>query len=413
MSLDPAELRGLFDRVVTVTAEDARAHPGDPGGRQPVHTLYVPADRFSADTLDEVGAEARRLLQSHAGDPPSFAAAFDLPAELAEVVAERVAVKLREQPVEDLRIDFEDGYGVRDDDTEDAHVAAAATVVADAMAAGTLPPFAGLRVKSFCDGLHERSVRSLDGFLTTLLERTGGRPPDGFAITFPKIVAAGQVAAFAEVCGRMEEAMGLPENDLRVELQVETTQSIVDRDGRLGLAALVAAGGGRVSAAHFGVFDYTAACGLLPAHQRSTHPACDFARHVMQATLAGTGVRLSDGSTNVVPAADTRDAVHAAWRAHAAGVRHSWAHGFYQGWDLHAAHLPSRFATVYATLLADLDEAIARISAWATASATEGVLDEPATIRSLLGQVRRAVDCGAIDRREVSRRTGLQQLPGR
>ena len=406
-SLDPATLQDLFDRVASAAAEDVDAHPGDPAGRQPVHTLYVPADRFSAGTVAEMGAEARRLLEAHAATPASFAAAFGIAQGLAEAVRQRVTAKLRDEPVEDLRIDFEDGYGVRDDVTEDEHAAAAAIVVAEAMGAGTLTPFVGLRVKSFCDGLVQRSVRTLDVFLTALLERTGGRLPSGFAVTFPKIIAPEHVEGFAEVCARLETALGLAAGLLRFELQIETTQSIVDRDGRLALPALVAAGGGRVSAAHFGVFDYTAACGLLPAEQRSTHPACDFARHVLQTTLAGTGVRLSDGSTNVVPAGDTRADVLAAWKVHAAGVRHSWAHGYYQGWDLHPAHLPSRFATVYAILLGGLDDVLARIKAWTAQSAAAGVLDEPATARALLTHLRRAIDCGAIPEAEALDRAGI------
>lgn len=409
-SLDPAGLQPLFDRVGSIATEDARAHPGDPAGRQPVHTLYVPADRFSQDTVASIAAEARRLLDVHAGTAASFSAAFGVPATLAQAVRQRVAAKLRDEPVEDLRIDFEDGYGVRDDATEDAQAAAAATVVAEALAGGTATPFVGLRVKSFCDGLEQRSVRTLDVFLTVMLERTGGRLPHGFAVTFPKIVAAEHVAAFAEVCGRLEKALGLPAGELRFELQVETSQSIVDRNGRLALPVLVAAGEGRVCAAHFGVFDYTAACGLLPGEQRSTHPACDFARHVMQTTLAGTGVRLSDGSTNVVPTGDTSEAVHAAWQTHSAGVRHSWAHGFYQGWDLHAAHLPSRFATVYAILLDGLDDVLGRIRAWSAQSSAAGVLDEPATVRSLLAQVRRAIDCGAVPEAEALDRAGIDQV---
>jgi hypothetical protein len=406
-SLDPAGLQELFDRVTSVAGEDARAHPGDSHGRQPVHTVYLPADRFSAGTVAEMGAEALRLLDAHAATPATFAAAFGIPRTLTEAVCQRVGAKLRTEPVEDLRVDFEDGYGVRDDASEDEHAVAAAIVVAEALAGGTATPFVGLRVKSFCDGLQQRSVRTLDVFLTALLERTEGRLPGRFAVTFPKIVAPEHVAAFAEVCARLEQALGLAVGVLRFELQVETPQSIVDRQGRLALPALVGAGDGRVSAAHFGVFDYTAACGLLPDEQRSTHPACDFARHVMQTTLAGTGVRLSDGSTNVVPAGDTSAAVHAAWQAHSAGVRHSWVHGFYQGWDLHPAHLPSRYATVYAILLDGLDEALARVRAWSAQSAAAGVLDEPATVRALLAHVRRAVDCGAILEAEALDRAGI------
>jgi citrate lyase beta subunit len=409
-SLGEGSLGDLVASVEEVAAAHARRHPGDPGGRQPVHTVYVAADRFAAGTAGAWGAEALRLLDAHAPDGAALAAALGLDdAALATAVRDRVAAKLATEPVEDLRIDFEDGYGIRDDAEEDRDAARAAAEVAAAEAAGTLPPFAGLRVKSFADGLHLRSIRTLDAFLTGLLERAG-RPPDGLVVTFPKVVAAGHVAAFAELLGRLEAALGLPDGRLRFEVQVETTQSILDPDGRAGLRGIAEAAGGRLAGAHFGVYDYTAACGLAPSEQRLTHPACDFARHVMQVALAGTGVRLSDGSTAAVPATDDTPAVHAAWRLHAGHVRHSLRHGFWQGWDLHPAQLPSRYAAVHAWHLDGFEQAAARIAAFhAGEPGPGGVLDEPATVKALVGQLRRAVHCGAVPEAEALARTGIER----
>jgi hypothetical protein len=409
-SLDEATLADLVARVEEVAAAHARRYPGDPGGRQPVHTVYVAADRFAAGTATAYGAEALRLLDAHAADGAALAAALDLddPA-LAAAVRERVAAKLDREPVEDLRIDFEDGYGVRDDAEEDRDAALAAAAVAEALAAGALPPFVGPRVKSFADGQHRRGIRTLDVFVTGLLERAG-RLPDGLMVTFPKVVAAEHVAVFAELLGRLEAALGLPDGRLRFEVQVETTQSILDPAGRVGLRGIAEAAAGRLAGAHFGVYDYTAACGLAPSEQRLTHPACDFARHVMQVALAGTGVRVSDGSTAVVPAGDDTPAVHAAWRLHAAHVRHSLRHGFWQGWDLHPAQLPSRYAAVYAWHLQGFEQAAARVRAFhAGAPGPGGVLDEPATVTALVGQLRRAVHCGVVPEAEALAGTGLDR----
>jgi hypothetical protein len=409
-SLDEAGLADLVARVERAAAAHARRYPGDPGGRQPVHTVYVAADRFAAGTAAAHGAEALRLLDAHAPDGATLAAALGLHDQaVAAAVRERVAAKLAREPVEDLRIDFEDGYGARDDAEEDRDAARAAATVAEALAAGTLPPFAGPRVKSFADGRHRRAIRTLDVFLTGLLERAG-RLPDGLLVTFPKVVAAEHVAAFAELLGRLEAALGLPDGRLRFEVQVETTQSIFDPAGRVALRGIAEAAAGRLTGAHFGVYDYTAACGLPPSEQRLTHPACDFARQVMQVTLAGTGVRLSDGSTAVVPAGDDTPAVHAAWRLHAAHVRHSLRHGFWQGWDLHPAQLPSRYAAVYAWHLEAFEQAAARVHAFhAGAPGPGGVLDEPATVKALVAQVRRAVHCGAVPETEALARTGLDR----
>ncbi len=143
---------------------------------------------------------------------------------------------------------------------------------------------------------------------------------------------------------------------------VETPQSIFGSDGRVALPDLVRAGRGRCVGAHFGTYDYTAALGIAAAYQSMAHPACDFARHVMQVSLAGTGVALSDGSTNVLPVGD-RAAVHAAWRLHYRDVRRSLENGFYQGWDLHPAQLATRFAANFGFFLEGKRAALERLRA--------------------------------------------------
>lgn len=373
-------------------------------GRQPVHTVYVPADRFRPDTVGWFGREARSLLDRHAPDGPTFADALGLEIgdPLATTVRERTAAKLEREPVEDLRIDFEDGYGARDEEEEDRHASGAAR----SAAVGGMPARWGLRVKSFADGLHRRSVRTLDVFLTTFLE-AGGGPTEGFVVTFPKVVDARHVEAFAGALARLEPALGLAAGSLRFEVQVETPQSVLDPQGRAALRGILAAAGGRLTGAHFGVFDYTSSLGLMPWEQRLDHPANDFARHVAQVALAGTGVELSDGSMNVVPASDSTDDVHATWRAHSAAVRHSLRHGFVQGWDLHPSHLPSRYGMVYGWLLPHLDDAVRRVRAWHEQSSAGGVLDEPATVRSLLRYLRRVVETGAADEADVLAEVGM------
>ncbi|TDD90667.1 aldolase [Actinomadura darangshiensis] len=403
MNLSVPSYDDLSARIAAVRDAHGERFPGGAEGRQPVHTVYVPADRFSRSTPAEFGAEALRLLNTHTPGAGSFGAAFGLDPQLAEAVRERVAAKLAAEPVEDVRIDFEDGYGVRADAEEDAHVEQVVEAVAAAYQVKGLPHYWGLRIKSFADGGHERAMRTLDGFLTALRDRLG-RLPGGFTITFPKVVTIEHVRLFAEFLEQLETSLGLPQGILRFELQVETPQALLD-DGerRVGLRSLVAEAQGRVTAAHFGVFDYTAALGLPPHEQRLDHPACDFARHLMQLSLAGTGVRLSDGSTNVIPRNDGPDEVNAAWAVHAGHVRHSLRHGFYQGWDLHPAHLPSRYAAVYAFHLSGVDDVIGRVQAWHEQAAGDasGVLDEPATIKALTARLRRAVDCGALDESAV------------
>ncbi|WP_242454538.1 DUF6986 family protein [Bailinhaonella thermotolerans] len=357
--------------------EQRRRFPGPPEGRQPVHTVYVPADRLTEHTVRDLGVEALRLFRAH-----DAAAACDVAPGLADAVRAKVEAKLRAEPVEDLRVDFEDGYGTRPDAEEDAHVLSAAGAVVRMREAGTLPRRWGLRIKSFADGAWDRGVRTLDGFLTEIVARAGQLPP-GFVVTFPKVMMREYLDAFAEILADLEMGLSLPPRTLRFEIQVEAPQTV------LFLLQGAPECDGRVAAAHFGVFDYTAACGLAPHEQRLDHPACDFARHVMQVAFAGTGVELSDGSSNIAPVTDAD--VPAVWRAHAAHVRHSLSHGFYQGWDMHPSHLVSRFTTAYAFHLAGFDAYAERVRAWRERQATDtGVMDEPATVKTLAAHLRRA-----------------------
>ncbi|MEX1177060.1 MAG: hypothetical protein WEB09_01235 [Nitriliruptor sp.] len=411
-ALGPDHVARLLAGVDDADAEAARAWPGAPATRQPVQVLYVPLDQIRPDTAVRHGTAALRLLEAHAPDGAALAAAcgLDLEAGLADRVHERVVAKLRSEPVEDLRCDAEDGYLGRSPEIEARDATAAAAAVAAAIADGMATPFVGIRVKSFTDGLATRSVDTLDRFVGTLLD-AAGELPDGFVITFPKVVARQHVEAFVGVLAALEAAYGLPPRSLRFELQVETTPSVFGPDGRIALRGFREAADRRLVAAHVGVYDYSAGLGLPPRAQRLDHPALDFARHVLQVTFAGTEVRLSDGSTATRPADDSTREVRRVWGRHSADVRHSLRHGFVQGWDLHPAHLVSRYATVFADVLTGLDDALDRLRAWDTGDATGEVMDEPATIRVLEAAVQRAVDCGAVEPAEVARRTGRTVAP--
>lgn len=404
----------------------ARRYPGEGGGRQPLHTVYGGGHLFRADTAAKLGAVARRALEEFAPESGEFSRAVGIPPELAKTVYERIISKLRREPVEDFRIDFEDGYGNRPDIEEDGHAAAAAAEVAKGLAEGTLPPFIGIRIKPLNEELRRRSIRTLDVFLTALV-RTAGRLPEGFVVTLPKVTIAEQVTWFSAVLGEAERALGLAAGSLRFEIMIETPQIIVDRTGRSALPALLEAGGGRISAAHFGTYDYTAGCNITAAHQNMGHPACEFARQVMQVAFAGTGVWLSDGSTTVMPVpihraaagmvlppdevAANRASVHRAWALHYTDVRRSLIQGFYQGWDLHPAQLATRYAAVYAFFLEGLEAAGQRLRNFvaraAQATLVGDVFDDAATGQGLLNYFLRGINAGAVTEEEASSRTGL------
>jgi citrate lyase beta subunit len=398
-------LDDLDQRLAPADAELAAHYPGDAGARQPVHTVYVPADLMTPGLAADWGGQARAALDQHAGAAGALAEATGIDAGLVADVFPGVLDKLAREPVEDLRLDFEDGYGPRPDEREDGDALAAARALAAALRAGTAPPYVGLRIRCLEAATRRRGLRTLDLFLGGLL--ADAALPDGFVVTLPKVTGVRQVEAMALVCGRLEQAHGLPEGRLRFEIQVETPQSILAADGTAAVARMVHAAGGRCSGLHYGTYDYSAACGIAAAHQSMEHPVADHAKAVMQVAAAGTGVRLSDGSTNVLPVGD-RSAVHAAWRLHARLVRRSLERGYWQGWDMHPAQLPTRYLATYAFFREGLPAAAARLRAYAGGTAG-GVLDEPATARALAGFVARGLDCGALDETEVRELTGLDR----
>jgi citrate lyase beta subunit len=387
----PEELLTELDRrLAPVDAARAAAYPGERPTRQPLHTCYVPADAVVAGLTAAWGAAALAALDEH-GLPD-----LGLPTELVAGVLPRVRAKLATEPVEDLRVDAEDGY-LGGPDAEDGDVRRAAAVLA---AEPALPPFLGMRGKSLEGPTRRRGVRSVDLFLAGLAD--AGR--ERAIVTLPKVTAVEQVAAFLPVLDALEQEHGLA---LDLELQVETPQAVLGADGRTTLARMLHAGGGRVTGLHYGTYDYSAALGIAAAHQSSDHPAADAAKSVMQVAVAGTGARAVDGSTNVLPVGTTAH-VHAAWRLHAGLVRRALERGFYQGWDLHPAQLVTRYVATYAFFRAALPAAAARLDGYVHRVAG-GVLDEPATARALATVVLRGLDCGALDGAEVVGATGLER----
>ncbi len=394
----------LDARLADADARLLRDYPGERPLRQPVHTVYVPADRVGPGLAAAWGEQALAALDAHAPDAAALAAATGVPEDAVADALPRVRAKLAAEPVEDLRVDLEDGYGARSDDEEDAHTVAAARALAADLAAGTAPPYLGLRPKGMEAAGRRRGVRSLLLFLRTLLEEAGGLP-DGLLLTLPKITSVEQVEAMAWTCGQVEDLLGLPAGRLGFELQIETPQSVLGPDGAAAVARMIHRGEGRVTALHYGTYDYSAACGVTAAHQSMAHPAADHAKAVMQVAAAGTGVWLSDGSTNVLPVGTTAR-VHAAWRLHAGLVRRSLERAFYQGWDLHPHQLPTRYLAAFAFHREAFAPAAARLRDYLGA-VDGGVLDEPATAQALAAALVRGLGCGALTADEVEAATGV------
>ncbi len=464
-TLSDKDTHAILDRLAKANEAFRGFYPGDPHDRQPVHTVYGGAHLFKADLAKKLGGLALKALDEYAPDFAAFAKAVEMPghetlpsssadvaaltaalaggghkhtvyepAWLAYTVYQRVREKLGREPIEESRLDFEDGYGNRPDAEEDGHAASAAEEVAKGMAAKTLPPFIGFRIKSFTEECRVRAVRTLDIFLTSLAAKTGGEVPVPFVVTLPKVTIPEQVAALADLLDLLEERLEIKKGAVGIDIMIETPQSIIDAEGANAVYKLVRAGRGRVRSSAYGTYDYTALVNITAAFQRHTHRAADFARHVMQVGLAQTGVMICDGSTTIMPIgphrgtaekpltpqqqAENRAVVHSAWKLHYDNVRHSLSHGYYQGWDLNPAQLPIRYAAVYRFFLESLADASNRLNKFidsaAKATLIGNTFDDAATGQGLLNFFLRGIACGAITEEEALA-TGitLDELRGR
>ena len=423
------EAAPALEALAAANRKLAAQYPGERTARQPIHTVYGGAQLYKAETTRRLGELARASFETFAPTPQDLAEGVGLSpalradAALTELVYQRVKAKLQREAVEDFRIDFEDGFGARSDAEEDETAVRAGGELARAMRDGALPPFIGIRIKSFGEEWARRGARTLELFVDALLAESGGVLPDNFVITLPKVMIPEQPRTLVRLLELLEARHGLAAGSLRFELMIETTQALIGPDGYCPLPALLAACAGRCVGAHLGTYDFTASCNITAAYQTMDHPMCDLAKGLMVLSFAGTGLFLSDGATNVMPVpphrgkelspaqlAENRAVVHAAWRLSHRHIRHSLEGGYYQGWDLHPGQLPVRYAACYGFFLEGLKSAAERLENFiaraAQATLVGDVFDDAATGQGLLNYFLRALNCGAIDLSDIAR-TGL------
>ncbi|PYS91726.1 MAG: phosphoenolpyruvate kinase [Acidobacteria bacterium] len=420
--------------------------------RTPVHVVYGGADRYSADTPRKLGDIALKTLHAYAPNFADFARAIGLPgneklptdpdcitkldrqigrsqtkareeqftAWYAWTVYRKSIAKLEQNPVEDFRIDFEDGYGFRPDEEEDIDAIRAASELASAFKNETITPFCGFRIKSLAPETRKRGLRTLELFLTSFVDNCGETFPENFVVTLPKITDKKQVRDLCDRLKKFEKKNKLSAGSIGVELMIETPQAIFDRSGNIALRSLVDAAKGRCTSAHFGAFDYTSALGIVSTQQHLDHPSCDLARQLMLANLAPLGIRLSDSVTTRLPVTINRkgrltktqhrenhDSIYDGLGEHFANVTRSMQNGFYQSWDLHPNQLPARFAAVYAFFIEAADSMSHRLNenfALSTkATLTGNAFDDAASAEGMLNFFRKGLGCGAFDGKEIKK----------
>ena len=429
---------------------DARAAPRS-ATRKPVHVVYGGAHLFRSNTFEKLGKLALASLEQHAPDFASFARAMwlkgadalpsdqsavrdlefcitDDPTKAREEVPEAVFAwqvfsktveKLSSEPVEEYRIDFEDGYGIRRDEEEDGHAVEAARQLAEYLGSENQESVGtGFRIKSFQSETRDRALRTLDTFVRALVRDPEKKLNGNVAVVLPKVRSGVETEVLSGLLDVYESEFDLTPGTFSIEVVIETPEGLKQ------LEEIIARSNGRCRSAHFGAYDYTSSLGIAAAHQHLRHKACDHARSEMQAVLAPLGVNLSDSVTIEMPIpvhrgddlsiteiAENRIAVREAWRKHFNNVTYSQINGFYQSWDLHPAQLVARYAAVYAFFLESFDLQAERLRGFlekATQAMTTGNLfDDLASAEGLLNFFLRGLACRAFTSDEVENSTGL------
>jgi len=447
-SINSAKKTAIFGKLKKANTAFQKIYSGDLPLRQPVHTLYGGANLFKHDSAKILAERALENFKTYAPDFLTFGRIFRLrgstdisksasphfikktyeqlpksekrhhPAYLSYEVYYKVIKKLQTEAIEDFRIDFEDGFGNRSNEEEDATAMQAAKEVANGIKKKTLPPFIGIRIKPFTEEMKERGLRTLDLFISTLVKESKGKLPQNFVVMLPKVTIPEQPEALALFMDVLEKQLKLPKGILKMEMMVETTQSIMDSNGQNPLRRFILASKGRCIAMHFGTYDYTASCSITARYQEMDHPVCDFAHHMTKVALAHTGIWLSDGATNTMPIGPHRgdnltkaqmkeneEVVHRAWKKGYDHIRHSLWNGYYQGWDLNPAQFPMRYTAVFAFFMESYDDAVERLKTFvekaARATLIGDVFDDAATGQGLLNYFLRALNSGAITEDEV------------
>ncbi len=385
MSLEP-ELAAIVE-----AARDVERTPRPEG---PVSVLYGGAHLFRAGSFEKLGGIARATFAEVVRDESDVCAIVGEGALAhAAAIRRRVEAKLAAAPLEDVRVDFEDGYGLRSDDDEDADATRVGQVLASRPSAA--PRWVGVRVRAFDRATAERSARTLVRVARELDEAS---LPERFVVTLPKVRAPRDVATFVKLLRWVERDRGLREGRLGLELMIEMPSALV-AEGGLTLGSLLDAGEGRVTSVHLGAYDLLSACDVAASFQSLAHPLCHLARGLMVLGAAGR-VRVADGATTRLPlpvhrgevdpprAEENRVAIRDALRAHATNVTTALATGIHQGWDLHPAQLVGRYLALAAHYEANLGPSAERLAAFvdqaARARASGQTFDDAATAEGLL-----------------------------
>ena len=212
---------------------------------------------------------------------------------------------------------------------------------------GWRPPFIGIRFKCFEAPTRRRGIRTLDLFLATLVAGRGELPA-GLVLTFPKVSTVSQVEAMVQVC----RAPGVGARTARRAPPVRDPGRDPAADPRrrrprrrwLRRSTPARAGSPRCTTA-----PTTTAprCRSPPSTSRpTTRRPTTPSRSCRSRSPAPECTSPTGRPTSCRSATPTRS-------ASPGGCTPAWSagrlqRGFYQGWDLHAGQLPTRFLANFA-----------------------------------------------------------------
>ncbi|MBM3761723.1 MAG: malate synthase [Acidobacteria bacterium] len=311
----------------------------------------------------------------------------------AALVSEKVKEKLRREPVEDFRIDFEDGFGWRSEEEEDQAATQAGIEFARMSLAGGLPRRIGIRPKAD----YRRAWRTLETFLKYA---TGAPLPKQLIVTQPKIEKVEEAKCWREMLEKAEVKFRLPGMTLRHEILVEHPSAVRN------LAEIARTCENRLDAGHFGCYDYLSSMQVPAPAQSLDHPYATLARWTMQQVLTPLGVAVSDGVYTKLPTGEDAAARRDAFEGHRKAVARALNEGMYCGWDVHPGQLLSRYAALYEFFEAHRDDVLRRYKSFqeaqtkATRAGTQ--FDDAATVEGLMVFLRRGSSCGAFTEEEIA-----------
>lgn len=384
--------------------------------RQPIHTLYGGAHLYRFDATLKLGGIALRAFDEAASSSEALRMLApwleNVPAATLEKAYARTRTKLTEEPIEDQRIDFEDGFGPRSDAEEDAEAVRTAKELARAAAEGFLPPFVGIRVRNFGAASVARAKRTLDLFCGALASTADTPLLPSLLVTLPKVSNVSEVHAFVESIRHANSLFPSGPPAFRLELMVETPSALLDETGCCPLPSFIDALGEQGFALHLGAYDLTSELGVPAPAQALDHPYCAQARFAMQCAAAGR-IHVVDGATTLLPLrqpgggdSDGMEGVRRGWALHGVNIRGALENGIYQGWDLHPAQLGIRYVAVYTYFLEAREAMAARLRRFidnaAKASRVGAAFDDAATGLALLGFFRRGFLCRAFDAEDLA-----------